>query len=160
MIQSTPGLAEFSADSNTPEEEYHVIQLQPNEPGEEQGDNHVQDPALMMSEKDSENDSDWEENRSDDDATSECYESASDSEETTDLSPAEKTSTGYATTLAEAEPLQAIFSNRDHPAIEELVNGGRKRSVSAASYSREKRKDNRSRLRKLFSLPFFLCESL
>lgn len=131
MIQSTPGLAEFSADSNTPEEEYHVIQLQPNEPGEEQGDNHVQDPALMMSEKDSENDSDWEENGSDDDTTSECYESASDGEESTvhcrpfweNLQPAARS--------ANADSQSTVFIAKNHPAMEELVddplNGSRPR---------------------------------
>lgn len=92
--------------------------------------------------------SDDERRESEEDNSSESYLSASDSEESPISTPVELSSTDNSARRDDADPQTGIFLNKQHPAMEELVNettkGGRKRSVSTTSYSRDKRKDDRS----------------
>ncbi|CAI5681860.1 unnamed protein product [Oreochromis niloticus] len=105
-------------------------------------------PFSETSEVEYESDDDDERRESEEENSPESYLSASDSEESPISTPVEISPTDIPARRDEADTQTGIFLNKQHPAMEELVNettkGGRKRSVSTTSYSRDKRKDDRS----------------
>ncbi|CAI5681877.1 unnamed protein product [Oreochromis niloticus] len=153
--QNTTMTTEGPTEPAVPEEEEHLdlhLEQQESEDScvEEQLDTRDTNGSKSVSSESVSEDGNNKEEKDDDsdeDITSDSYESASESEGSPVETPTGNIIVSHDDDQTEAELRWAVFSNNDHPAMGELINDspsvGRKRSVSAASYSREKRKDVR-----------------
>ncbi|KAL4007536.1 hypothetical protein ACER0C_001388 [Sarotherodon galilaeus] len=126
-----------SSGSDNPQMEYQNTQ------DEDESDEEL-DSNLVIETSDVENKSDSDDEELDSENTSD---SNGDSEDLGSFPLTEAASLAIAALPEETEEKRKTFFSGSHPALDELVNenmrGGRKRSVSASSCGRDKRKDNR-----------------